>query len=360
MSGSSASRIIGRVTALTTLWLAISVLAFAQEPIDPESDTNQAIESESVASESVEPATKPTPSDDSEPLRKDSAVQGLIEAGDQQTPLRVIGIYGSQMGNLVPDDFRPVDVNELIGALKENSRLPGIEAKASITNCTMVAEIDGATLMGRRARCIVSREEMDRTTNVPIADPKSSPLRIDMGRLNFSIRLDENAVDEDSTAALSVDEDGVVTVRIDGRQTFDYTWQQTGRVRQSLTQWDLKLPRATVVRLWIRVPAGKLLSSPDAVVRSTSRTPPLIKDWLPSEDFAKDDFAWYMVEAAGGGNVTLFCQSDVSRDRMTSPSDQSVLPADVMARRSHSSHAMIRGCRLQCAVGGGRLSWQAR
>ena len=284
-----------------------------------------------------------------EPTAQQDDAAALRWNGDH--PVRVIGMFASQMAELIPEDFRPVSVKELNRALAAwESTLDASRAR-QIGKCEMVAVIEGETLRSDRSRfwCSPATAAQDDSVetssgigitgadrpvgggdNDELEPANSRPIRWELGRLNMAIQPVEEPSAGAVPATVEVSPDGTCQLVAPYGTVAELTWSQEGRAAHGGTQWQIDLPESVEIRFWVAVPRGQKLTSPDAVVRRAQRS--------PSTAVAQNkEVNWYHVEASGGQRLTL-----------------SLSP--LVANRL----AVIREGRWQCQLRGGVLHWQCR
>ncbi|MEM6776987.1 MAG: hypothetical protein AAF670_04970 [Planctomycetota bacterium] len=253
------------------------------------------------------------------------------------TPLRVIGIYGSQMGALVPDNFRPVAQTELLEALRlaeEGNRLA--EPSGRLSHVVMIGRIVGDRLVGDPASAI---QFESKTT----ADSESYHW---LGHPSYAMSLSAEPSTEPQPILLANPSGGVL-IQSRGRQRVPFTWSQPGQRDALETRWTLQLPPAPTISLWVGVPKTLTLSCEESAVYLAKRPPPGIS--VSNEDPRESDHMeampsgsdedWYVVETNGQRPITL----------VTRANDATVPP-----------RMTIRGCRWQYTVEGGILRWSCR
>ncbi len=268
------------------------------------------------------------------------ALAQLPEAGDRPAlrlppalpdgrPLRPIALFLSQMDELIPDDYRPVSIDQLNEAITRLTDRATDDKASRLKSAVYWVEVDDDTLVSDRS---VIDIESDRPTEV----------RRSLGKVNLAIEPPQGRVTDLSLAAiprLESEADGnlVAVFRGDAAagSPIEFSWKLHGQVFGSGHEFTMQLPRTPQTRIVLSAPDTTTVEALDGVLRSRPGPPP------DADDFATNrNLRWYEIDAGGLSQVRL---------------------------RTHQQRAMtdrgsfvIRRSSIQYEVDPGGLTWTSR
>ncbi|MCC9657512.1 PVC-type heme-binding CxxCH protein [Rhodopirellula halodulae] len=287
------------------------------------------------------------------PRATDSPWDTLATQVQSNASLRWISLFGSQIARLVPDDYRPITVQELTQTLEEFTDNSDPESSDGLTQCDMVATIRNGSLISNASRMKLSEQAGNRQT---------------LGKVSFAVlRLRE--VDEASGRELVSDafeiqstSGGTLTLASQSSEEtlanreLAWDWKQQGTPTWDGMTWNLTLPHTVIARIWIRIPNDQRLTCEQAVVLDVEDNK--LPEWLDPADSTRisltsssaasrdgsDDEPqrWVFLESAGSQTLDLRL-----RPRFAPASTEN--PATV-----------LRDCRMTYRFDGSVLSWEAR
>lgn len=303
----------------------------------------------------VEPVVAAPPSKEVEVELEDAVeVEVEVEEPLADSPLaapvwrgrwpRWIGLYGSQIADLVPEDFRPISIDELNGVLVDDESSPDDESDLPITRCLVLAKVEKPSEGSDRAAPDVHQgsESMMRSLSTTLFLPDdpdhSSSLRYRLGPLNLSVVRSGNPSQEDSskTSILCGPRGEAFVVGRPGAEV-SMDWSLRSERTHSGRQWLIRLPDATVTDFYVSVDASETINVEQGTVERVD-----FKTIRSLAKIASDEGqrrTWYRVETV----------------------PKSLIRLTVGPRQSDTSEiTVVRGCRLSARCVGDQLKWSAR
>ncbi len=243
--------------------------------------------------------------DDATPLpatdEKTAADQGELQSArmlPRQTlagqQIRTLGIYRSQLDELIPDDFLPISIDRLIEGLSTLAPVANDDQRDRLNSAVYWIEVRDDVLVSRRSEI-----------NIESASPSS--LRRSLGPVNFAVEPATNYVpadDSDNTPRLENESSGdLVAVFADGSEPvskIQFKWQLRGKPVGSGYNFDVQLPRTAQTRVVLSVSPDIEISSLDGVLRTRSGPPPDADTFVSAEQKR-----WYELDAGGLNRIRL-------------------------------------------------------
>ena len=209
-------------------------------------------------------------------------------------PIRTLGMYQSQMDELIPKDFLPIDVDRLIRGL--STRVPDAQDSRRDQFDTAVYWIDV------RDDVLASRR-----SEIHIDSSDSMRSRRSLGPVNFAIEPPVNrdpTDDSDNTPRLENESNGDLVVVLPNRpepvSKIQFKWQLRGKSIGSGHRFDLQLPPTAQTRIVLAASPEVELISLDGVLRARSGPPP------DADTFASaQQKRWYELDAGGLSRIRI-------------------------------------------------------
>ena len=218
-----------------------------------------------------------------------------------------IGVYHSQLAEVVPSDFRPVAIDQLTRAVAEAKRLGDSDFSGRVRSSFYDVRLTDDTL-------ICDQSVLELQTR------REGFVRHSLGRVNLAItqpRLFTPGVQQDaSDARLESDENGILSAVFDGRNSdrrasLRFRWSLRGRTVGTGHEFVMRLPRSPQTRIVLSVPTNVVLETFDGVLRKQPNPPPDAD--LTSRPSAVD---WYVLDAGGLSTVRLIAHRSTDEDEM--------------------------------------------
>jgi hypothetical protein len=209
--------------------------------------------------------------------------------------LRAIGFYQSQVAELVPKNFQPVQIDELRSAVNRLTDLATDDQTSRVKDSVYWIRVEGDAL--------VSDQSV-----LQIESYREGILRRSLGRVNLAIvRTDSRSVlpETESLPHLESSPDGTLVAVFDGKSQINHTikfqWRLRGRVSGSGHEFSMRLPPTPQTRIMISAPADTLVTAVNGVSRQLTSPPPDAIELAP-------DRTWYELDAGGLETVRIRTQ----------------------------------------------------
>ncbi len=242
--------------------------------------------------------------------------------------LRAIGFYQSQIAELVPKDYQPVEIDAFRSAIAQlanramddpTSRLKGSVYWIRLEDDTLVSDqsvIDIESYQGGIVQRSLGR------VNLAILSPAASrggvPSRETLPRL-------ESAPDGNLVA--------VFNAETQVNHAIGFQWRLRGQVSGSGHEFALRLPPTPQTRIVLSTPSDVSVTAIDGVLHRLTSPPPDAVDLIAARD-------WYEIDAGGLDTVRI-------RTQTTDPV-------------SEADRFIVRQSTVQYQVEPGGLSWTCR
>ena len=267
----------------------ISQLGNAQEP------TVQGNDKDNVDSSSPENDAEQDNETD-QPEAAKLRIPAVLPDGRRVTP---IGMYQSQMDELVPADYHPVSLEQLNQAIAKWTARATDDQTSRLKGATYWVQVVGDTLVSESS---ILEIESDRTDQV----------RRSLGKVTLAIEQPRGFSPGNTTIPRMESEfDGnlVAVFRGDGEpgssSKIQYTWKMRGRKTGNGHVFNLKIPRAPQAKFYFLMPLDIFLRADHGVLRELSGPPS-----EASDSNALADVKWYELDAGGLDAVTLYAQPE--------------------------------------------------
>ncbi|TWU47547.1 hypothetical protein Poly51_53470 [Rubripirellula tenax] len=232
-------------------------------------------------------------------------------------PILPVGIYQSQMVELIPDHYRPESTQRLVDAINKSAEL-GDDAQASRLR-------SGEYWIRLVDDVLVSQRSI-----LDLEADSEAVVRRSLGRVNLSIdagkNRNSNAV-SDMLPRLESGPDGDLIAVFQGganlRTRIDFGWQLRGYSFGGGQEFALRLPPAPQTRIVLAAPPGIRIESLEGVLRERPGPP------ADSGDLSTDrESKWYEIDAGGLSTVRI----------RTSVAESTNAEASLVLRRSLSQY----------------------
>ena len=238
-----------------------------------------------------------------------------------------IGLYQSQMDELVPEDYRPISLRQMKEAIvRWTDRATGDQA-SRLKSSVYWVEIVGDMLVSDRS---VIDIQSDRRVEV----------RRSLGKVNLAIEQSRGFQPTMSgLPRLESEADGNLVAVFRGddstRAGIEFRWRLRGKVSGRGHQFTMNLPRTPQTRIVFSAPPGISLRTEQGVLRSRPGPP---SD--ASEIEKSRDLRWYELDAGGLSSITIH-----------------TLPEDV---NGAEDRFVVRRSVIQYDADPGGLNWTSR
>lgn len=272
---------------------------------------------------------------------------------------RWVGLYGSQLADLIPESFRPISIKDLAIALRDDSQQLQPPSEIPVPQLTIVAGAQSELLVGISSALILPENTDDRPAIVDVSSSESWQ-RYRLGELNLNLAQPADGPDHASTAVAAIepmqprilsDAEGNCFAWGAPGSRIDFDWSVRCQHTAEGRQWTLRLPAATITRFYLRVATDtELVAEGGSLAKLTSAPawdqldlPPYALKQVQPEPLSGDQpFVWYAIETNPGQPLVLRQRS---------------LPS---AGTGASSLSVVRGCHLQSRWLGDQLHWTYR
>ncbi|MEO1526034.1 MAG: hypothetical protein AAFX06_11400, partial [Planctomycetota bacterium] len=225
-------------------------------------------------------------------------------------PVWPIGVYQSQLVDVIPDDFRAISLGELREALESDDLGLGKSDQCRVVSSFYDVRLDNGLLESSRSELLIAHRgpgaKYARLGSVNLAIHRGKDSILDNGPLGRIPRLEVddagNLFAVVANADLDDDQDETQEEG-DPRETLSkvsFSWSVRGRPNESATTFVLQIPRASQTRMIISTPAEIQLKSKQGVLIERPSPPPDAD--LQSRNA---ESRWYVLEAGGLEQVEL-------------------------------------------------------
>ncbi|TWT65021.1 YML083C domain-containing protein [Allorhodopirellula solitaria] len=267
---------------------------------------------------------------------------------------RWIGLYGSQLADLIPESFRPISIDDLVKALRDSSHHLQPPSEVPIPRLTVVAHTHSDHLVSDASRLVLPKATQ---RNAVSEEDETHPAwqRYRLGAMNLDLAPSSTAAttraDRLSQARIVSDPEGNSFAWGPPEAAIDFEWSVRCQRTIDGRQWTLQLPDATVTQFYLSVAKGTSLIVEGGAATRLTEAPPWEELGLHPDSLERsqarysadhDSLIWYSIEPTPG-------QPLVIRQRATDGSG-SVSPW----------MSVVRGCHLQARWMGDQLRWTYR
>ncbi len=213
-----------------------------------------------------------------------------------------IYFYQSQVAEIVPPSFRPIDLEELDERLKgmASTTLSPVEAPQFIRG-VYLARLENNHLVSHRSYWDISYRGQ-------------TPARLKLGALGLALRSSTGAAADEANGQIVSDFEGDTSVVVDGDSRVVFGWTAGGKSIDRGTVFDLKIPASIQTRLLIEVPRGMQVQAIDGVGRALPSPPPEAGPSGPLPP-PETETSWYSIDAGGLTRVRLRLDSTMQGDQ---------------------------------------------
>ena len=257
-------------------------------------------------------------------------IPAVLPDGRRITP---IGMYQSQMDELVPTDYHPVSLEQLNLAIAKWTARATDDQTSRLKGAIYWVRVVGDTLVSEKSILDI---ESDRTDQV----------RRSLGKVNLAIEQPSGFSQGNSTVPRMESEvDGNVVAVFQGDEVpgssseIRYSWNLRGTKSANGYTFDLKIPRAPQAKFYFSMPTGTALRSDQGVLRLRAGPPDEASDFSEVNDLNELDDStwavgvdWYELDAGGLDAVTIHTQVEPANSE----------PGSFIIRRSEMEYDVDR------------------
>lgn len=266
-------------------------------------------------------------------------IPAVLPDGRQITP---IGMYQSQMDELVPKDYLPVSLEQLNLAIAKWTARATDDQTSRLKGAVYWVRVAGDTLVSEKS---VLDIESDRTDQV----------RRSLGKVNLAIEQPRGFSPGNTTVPrMESEPNGNLVAVFRGDEVpgssseIRYSWTMRGTKSANGYAFDLKIPRAPQARFYFSMPSGTSLRTDQGVLRLRSEPPVEVSDFVEATELtdANDlnwtvDVDWYELDAGGLDAVTIYTQVEPTNSA----------PGSFIIRRSKMQYEVDRrGLKWVCKM----------
>ncbi len=281
--------------------------AIAQDTSEPEklgesAESNQKVDDDD-SPDFAEPVQE---SANGQPSNEKLWIPAVLPDGRRITP---IGMYQSQMDELVPRDYHPVSLEQLNLAIAKWTARATDDQTSRLKGAVYWVRVVGDTLVSEKSILDI---ESDRTDQV----------RRSLGKVNLAIEQPGGFSQGNTTVPrMESEADGNVVAVFRGDEgpgsssEIRYSWTMRGTKSANGYAFDLKIPRAPQARFYFSMPTGTSLSTDQGVLRLRSGPPGEASDFSELNDLTDSndsnwavDVDWYELDAGGLDAITIHTQ----------------------------------------------------
>jgi hypothetical protein len=293
----------GAAVFLIGWMVSVAVAQESSEGVSTDSTRTDAVGQTGVG-DSNEPDDVDKPSDSSdrdtvgeaissEPASPARPVLRLPPALPDGRPLRPIALFESQMDELVPDDYRPVSIDQLQDAIARLTDRATDDRASRLRSAVYWVKVRNGSLISNRSV-------------IDIASDRPTVVRRSLGKVNLAIENPQGRNSDlslDSLPRLESDPDGNLVAVFRGDSVdgggIEFQWKLDGRLAGSGHEYKLELPRTPQTRIVLSAPEDLVIEALDGVLRSRPGPPP------DASGFSSEGERWYEIDAGGLSTVRL-------------------------------------------------------
>jgi len=240
--------------------------------------------------------------------------------------VRTIGLYQSQLDELIPRHFRPINIEQLTAGLRRISQALASDSSAQVGSTVYWVDVQDDLLVSDRSEIEIETESAE-------------PSRLSLGRVNLAIATEAKQLQIDALPRLENSADGDLVAVTGGASQSEslirFKWQLRGRSIGSGHQFEMRLPLAPQTRIVVSAPPDITIEALDGVLRGRTGPPPDAGTLVGGQRRR-----WYELDAGGLDRVRIR-----TRRRTT---DQ---PFSLIVRNTNAQFRMdATGLRWNCNV----------
>jgi hypothetical protein len=233
-------------------------------------------------------------------------IPAVLPDGRRITP---IGMYQSQMDELVPSDYHPVSLEQLNLAIAKWTARATDDQTSRLKGAVYWVRVVGDTLVSDKSILDI---ESDRTDQV----------RRSLGKVNLAIEQPRGFSPGNTTIPrMESESNGNLVAVFRGDEVpgssseIRYSWNMRGTKSASGYSFDLKIPRAPQAKFYFSMPSGTSLRTDQGVLRFRSGPPVEVTQVTEASELSDAnesnwavDIDWYELDAGGLDAVTIHTQ----------------------------------------------------
>lgn len=230
-------------------------------------------------------------------------IPAVLPDGRRMTP---IGMYQSQMDELVPNDYHPVSLEKLNLAIAKWTARATDDQTSRLKGSVYWVKVVGDTLISDKSILDI---ESDRTDQV----------RRSLGQVNLAIEQPRGFLPGNTTVPrMESEADGnLVAVFRGGERAgssteIRYSWNMRGTKTANGYDFDLKIPRAPQAKFYFSMPSGTSLRTDQGVLKYLTEPPAetgSVTEASTFDDIGESNWEvgldWYELDAGGLDAITI-------------------------------------------------------
>jgi len=213
---------------------------------------------------------------------------------------RQIFFYQSQVAELVPPTFRPIDLSELEERLKDRPNVSKGGSVSPLDNPQLIRSVYIAKL--DKDRLISKQSFWD------IACRDENQARLIVGKLGLAVRVNSSDMSGSEGTQVVGDLQGNASVVVNGDSRVTFGWSSLGKPIDRGFLFDLVIPASVQTRFLIESPRDMEVQAIDGVGR-TLPSPPPEAGLSSTSDILETPTTWYSIDAGGLTRVRLRLRS---------------------------------------------------
>lgn len=297
----------------------------------------------------------------------------------QRTP-RWIGLYGSQLADLIPESFRPISIDDLADALGDVPTPSVLPSEMPARELIMVARIEGDEIVSRASRLVFPSSELGTAIDkaIEVNGVPTRMRRFRLGPVNLAITdsrarpttsptaANPDPASDRTTGQIVSDGNGDCFAIVTDAAEVEFDWSSRCQYVSQGKRWTLRFPDATLTRFFLIVDANSTLELDGGSAVRLEQLPA----WAFDQADALEATTGYWIEPTPGRPLTLLVRDDGNR---TSSSNSQTKPgtgdsqlasagtsAETSAETSAPAMTVVRGCRMRTQWIGNQLQWTCR
>lgn len=271
-------------------WSGLIVAAISATAWGQSSAANQSV----VAGDPSNAAAGPLAVSESTGSQIERPTLRLPPALPDGRPLRPIALFMSQMDELIPDDYRPVSIDQLREAITRLANRATDDSASRLKSAMYRIEVEDDTLVSRRSV-------------IDIESDRPGEVRRSLGKVNLAIEPPQARSAEALLGAvprLESEPDGNLVAVFRGNagagSGIEFRWRLNGQVSGTGHEFTLQLPRTPQTRIVLSAPEMVTVEALDGVLRSRPGPPPDAGEFSTNRSLR-----WYEIDAGGLSLVRL-------------------------------------------------------
>ena len=220
--------------------------------------------------------------------------------------LKAIGVFQSQLIDLVPRNYRPIEVERLAEAMRESEAKSNDDRVSRLASAIYDIELVNDTLRSERSA-------------IEIESNREGIIRRRLGRVNLAVQatrdeapLDDSIVDDEIFPRLESDAEGNLTAVFRSerasqqKEQVGFAWSLRGERSGTQREFRMQIPRTVQTRMILKTPSDVSIACENAVLRQWPGPPPGKEAAVSSSNVR-----WYTIDAGGLDQVVITAKPTV-------------------------------------------------